>query len=47
MFHKTSWFEETDGEGRAGQFIAKLLPELKNPSLERHVIEQREAVTKT
>ena len=47
MFHETSWFEEADGGDKAGQFIAELLPELKNPSLERHVMEQREAVTKT
>ena len=47
MFHETNWFEGADGEGKAKQFMSELLPELKNPSLVRHVLEQKEAVTKT
>ena len=47
MFHDTDWFHEQEGESKANAFLSDILPELKCPSLERRVLENKEVVIKS
>ena len=47
MFHETDWSQEHGAETKANAFLSDILPKLKCPSLQRRVIEQKEAVIKS